>query len=144
MSSMQFRQFAINPIGKGPVRIIHLNNLVSLLLTLIYIEFGINWPCIFFQKKIVNFSKSISANMFLSPLSKVRGPSFEQTFISFTQECFLQDWLKLSWRFLARRLDFVNTFSVFQYHLLLEKDVPRFIWTLLNSLYPTMLCVKFC
>ena len=32
MSSMKFRQFAINPIGKGPVRIIHLNNLVSLLL----------------------------------------------------------------------------------------------------------------
>ena len=41
----------------------------------------------------------------------------------------------------SKYFHFIDVFSLFRYHLLLEKD-GLFIWTNLNSLHPRMLCYK--
>ena len=55
-----------------------------------------------------------------------------------------QVWLKLAHCFWRRALkNFANVFSLFRYHLLLEKDVALHL-NKLESPSPMMLCAKFC
>ena len=44
------------------------------------------------EKKIFKFCQCMFANLLLSPLGKGRGPSFEQTWIPISQECFVFGW----------------------------------------------------
>ena len=61
----------------------------------------------------------------LSLLGKGHGPSFEQTWIPYTQGCSMcLVWLKLAQWFWGRRfLNFVHVFSLFHNHLPLEKGM---------------------
>ena len=75
------------------------------------------------EKKFLKVRQCIFAISYLSPLGKGWGPLFEQTWISLTQECLCQVWLKLTQRSWTRRfLNFVNVFPLFCYYLPLEKD----------------------
>ena len=68
---------------------------------------------------------------------------FEETWIHFTQGCFVLRLLKLAQWFWRRGFFyFVNVFLLFRNYLPLEKGGP-FIWTNLNPLHPRMLWAKF-
>ena len=74
---------------------------------------------------------------------KRAGPSFEQTWIPYTQGCFVPSWLKLAQWFWRRRFfNFINVISSFRNYLPFERG-GAFISTNLYPLHPRMLCVKF-
>ena len=59
----------------------------------------------------------------ISPWKRA-GPSFEQTWIPFTQGCFVTIWVKLAQWFWKRRfLNFINVFMLFCNYLPLEMGV---------------------
>ena len=76
---------------------------------------------LFWRRRFSNFVKVFSLFFLLSPLWKGLGPSFEQTWIPFTQRYFMPS-LKLAKCFWRWRFLIVNAFSLFRYHLPLGKN----------------------
>ena len=76
----------------------------------------------------------------VSPFGEEYDPSFEQTWIPFTQECFVLKIAKWLWKG-----KFVNIFNIIlQFSIFsLSTRVWPFIWTNLNPLHPRMLYAKF-
>ena len=72
---------------------------------------------------------------------KGQGPSFEQTWIPFTQRCFVPSLVEISPVVLEKKIlkKNINMFSLFCNYLLLEKGVALH----LNLLYPRIHCAKF-
>ena len=77
------------------------------------------------------------------PLEKGKGPSFEQTWISFTQGCFVPSLVEIGQVVLWKRIFFLSSkyFRYFCNYFRLEKGGP-FIWTNLNPLHQRMLCAN--
>ena len=96
--------------------------------------FGWNWPSGSGEKEFYKFHQCIFAISF-SPLGKGCGPSFEQqTWILFTQRCFLPSFVEIGIVVLERKLfKFFWTFLLDHYSLPLENCL----------LYPSILCIKF-
>ena len=70
--------------------------------------------------------------------------TFKQTWIPFTQGCFVSIWLKLAQWFWGRRFsNFINVFSLIGNHLPLEQDVALHLNKLEYFHHPMMLCAKF-
>ena len=81
----------------------------------------VQWFC---RRQFFKFCQYIIAISWCSPLDKRSGPLFEQSWILFTQECFV--WLKLAQRFWWRSLDFFKFNQcclLFHYNLPLRKGV---------------------
>ena len=71
-------------------------NLNSLHLRMLCVKFGWNCPSGSREEDFFLFFQCISAIWLLSPLGKGRGPSFEQTWVPFTQTCFVLSLVKIS------------------------------------------------
>ena len=76
------------------------------------------------EKKIFKFRQCIFAILLLSPLGKRRGPSSEQTGISFTEGCFVWRFFEISPVVLEK---FINVFSLFPYLFPLRKGVALYL-----------------
>ena len=85
-------------------------------------------------EKILNFCQCIFT--IISLWKKMCAPSFKQTWVSFTQGCFVPSLWLLGRKF----LNLVNLFSPFRNHLLLEKSVALHSKKLESSLPKNALC----
>ena len=76
----------------------------------------------------------------LSLLENERDPSFEQTWIPFTQECFVPSLFEVNQVLLEKKI-FKKTSVHFHYVVIISnwKRAGHFIWTNLNSLYRRIL-----
>ena len=83
------------------------------------------------EKKIFKFCQCIFAILLLSPLRKGRGPSFEQTWIPFTQGCFVSSLVEIDPVVLEKK---IFKFLYFRYFVIIFpwKRAGPFIWTNLN------------
>ena len=80
----------------------------------------------------------------LSPLRKGHGPSFEQTWIPFTQGCIVPSLVEIGQVVLEKKI-FKNFVNVFYYFIIISpwKRGRPFICRNLNFLHSKMLCAKF-
>ena len=95
------------------------------------------------KKKILKFCKCIFALLLLSPLGNKHGPSLNKPESPSPRDVMCHVWLKLAHWFWRRKFfKFVNVFSLLCYYSS-SKRLRSIIWTILNPLYPRMLCAKF-
>ena len=76
---------------------------------------------VFWRKRLSNLIKVFYALSFLSPFEKELDPSFEQTWLRFTQECFVSCLVEISPMVLEKIFKF-------RYYLPLQKG-SSLIWT---------------
>ena len=84
-------------------------------------KFVWNWPSGYGEDDFLNFINVYRYFVKLSPLGKGRGPSFVQTWIPFTQGCFVSSLVKIGSVDLEKKKYFVHVFLLFRYYLPLEK-----------------------
>ena len=74
------------------------------------------------EKIFLKCCQRIFAILFSFPLGKGWGPSFEETWIHFIQDCFVPSLVEIRlWFWRTRFLSFVHEFPLFPYHFPLEK-----------------------
>ena len=95
------------------------------------------------EKKNSKFRQCFFTISWLSPLGKERGPSFDQSWIPFTQGCFMQSLVEIGSVVLEKKI-FLSSSMYFSYFIIISPWIrgPIF-WTNLNSLHPRILCAKF-
>ena len=104
-------------------------------------KFGWNFPVVLEKKTLNSFQWRIFTMLQLSPLWEGCRPSFEQTWIPFTQECI---YAKFGWSWTC---DSGEDFLKFYFFIIpnyspIGRACP-FIWTNLNSFHQGILCAKF-
>ena len=79
-------------------------------------------------EKSIGFRHGIFSISLLSPRGKWHDPSFESTWIPFTQGGFHLSWLKLAQLFWGGRfLNSVHVFALIRYYFHFEKDVVFYL-----------------
>ena len=93
-------------------------------------------------EKIFKFCQCIFTISLLPPLRNGHDPSFEQTWILFTQWCFVTSFAEISPVVLEKMFKFLQ--CIFSYFAIIFswKMVWPFNWTNLNPFHPRMLCAK--
>ena len=125
----------LSPVGKGCHPSFEKKILNHLHLSMLCAKFGWKWPSGSGEEdfKSCQFIFIISQ---LSPLWGGRDPSFEQTWIPFTQE------FRWKWARVTEEKDFLKLSIYFNYLPIISplRRVCPFIWT---NFYPGILCAKF-
>ena len=105
-------------------------------------KFGLNWPSSSEEEDFL--ISSIYFRYFkIIPLEKGWGPSFEQSWLPFTQGCIVPSLVEFGPVGLEK--DFLISSLYFCHWVIISpwKRVGSFIWTNLNPLHPRMHCAKF-
>ena len=138
--SMYFRNFVIISPWKR-ARLFIWANLNPLQPKMNYAKFGWNW----LRGSGEDFWKFVNVNSifpYYLPLEKGGALLLNKLEFPSPKDYLCQVWLKLTqWFWRGRFLKFVNAFSQFYNYLPLEKNWP-FVWTILNPIYPRMICAN--
>ena len=106
-------------------------------------KFGWNWLSGSGVEDLFNFINvfSLFRNVYLG---KRWGPLFEQSWIPFTQGCFVPSLVEIGSVILEKKI-FLILSLYFHYFVIISpwKRAGPFIWTNLNPLHPRMLCAMF-
>ena len=139
---MYFRYFTIISPWKRTGSFIWIN-LNPLHPRMLRARFGWNWLSGSREKDCLISSVYFRYFTIISP-QKRTSPSFEQTWIPFTQGCFLESLVEIGSVVLEKKifLNFVSVFSLFRDYLPLVEGWP-FIWTNLYPLHPRIFLAKF-
>ena len=138
---MYFRYFVVISLWKGAWTFI-CTNLNPDHPRMLCAKFGWNWPN-GSKKMIFKFLQCIFAISLLSPLWKGCDPSFEQTWIPFTQGSFMLSLVKIGPVVLKMKIFiFCQCFSLFPYYLPFKMGLALHL-NHLNSLHSRMLWAKF-
>ena len=124
---------------------LHLNKLTfPSSIRMLCAKFCWNWPTVVSEKKIIKFRQCFFTISWLFPLGKEWGPSFEQTWIPFTQGCFVPSLVEIGPVFFEKKI-FLILSMYFHYFVIISpwKMAGPFIWTNVNPLHPRMLCANF-
>ena len=98
----------------------------------------------FWRGRFLIFRKCIFAFWKLSPLGKGQSPSFEQTWIPFTQECIVQSLVEIGPLLLEKKILKMLSMCLCYFVIICSwKRARPLIWINLNPLHLRMLCAKF-
>ena len=106
-------------------------------------KFGWNWLSGYGEEDFLILSMYFHYFVIISPSKRV-GPSFEQTWIPFTQGCFVPSLVEIGPVVLEKKI-FKFHQCIFAICVIISpwKRAGPFIWTNLNPLHLRMLCAKF-
>ena len=142
---MSFRYFVIiSPWKKD--RALHLNKLESPSQKDSLFQVCLKLAQWFWRRRCFHFIYVFFGGLisWLSTLGKGQGPSFEETWISITIECFVPALVEIGSVLQEKKIlkKYVNVFHNYEI-ISPRKRAGPFIWTKLNSRQPMMHCARF-